>query len=90
MPSGLYYAQGTFQRLMRDQNLQSLLIYLDDLIIFPLILLHIWQVWVQLKPGKCHILKKEVQYLSAEGISPEPDKLKCVQDMFRIGQLQSQ
>lgn len=99
MPFGLSNAPATFQRLMHtclgDQNLQSLLTYLDDVIIyspdFDSHLAHLNSVLeklakhgLKLKMHKCHFLKKEVQYLghrvSAEGISPDPEKVKCVEE----------
>ncbi|KAK7887202.1 hypothetical protein WMY93_026823 [Mugilogobius chulae] len=99
MPFGLSNAPATFQRLMHtclgDQNLQSVLIYLDDVIIyspdFDSHLAHLDSVLeklerhgLKLKPDKCHFLRNEVQYLghrvSAAGISPDPEKIKCVKE----------
>lgn len=78
-----------------DHNLQSVLIYLDDIIIFSpdfdshlkyldAVLDKLKKHGLKLKPDKCHLLKKIVQYLghrvSVEGISPNLEKVKCVQE----------
>ncbi|XP_063350112.1 thy-1 membrane glycoprotein [Pelmatolapia mariae] len=111
MPFGLSNAPATFQRLMhvcvREENLQSVLVYLDDVIIyspdFDTHLIHLDAVLgklskhgLKLKPKKCCLLKPEVQYLghrvSAKGIAPDPDKIKCIQEWpipTTVKQLQS-
>ena len=78
MPFGLCNVPGTFQRLMErifgDQNFQSLLIYLDDIVIFSssfeahlqrlkLVLSRLQQQNLKLKLKKCNFLEKEVKYL---------------------------
>lgn len=99
MPFGLSNAPATFQRLMHvclgEENLQSVLVYLDDVIIyspdFDTHLVHLDAVLgklskhgLKLKPKKCCLLKPEVQYLghrvSAKGVAPDPDKIKCIQE----------
>ncbi|PIK44894.1 hypothetical protein BSL78_18232 [Apostichopus japonicus] len=86
MPFGLCNAPATFQRLMEaclgDMNYESVLLYLDDIIVFsedfPSHLQRLGNVLDRLskhglkaKPSKCHLLQKEVHYLghvvSAEG-----------------------
>lgn len=99
MPFGLSNAPANFQRLMHaclgEQNQQSLVIYLDDVIIyspdFDTHLSHLDSVLdklsrhgLKLKPNKCRFLKQEVPYLghrvSAKGIAPDPDKVKCIRE----------
>lgn len=98
MAFGLCNAPSTFQRLMQtclgDQNQESLLIYLDDVIVFSpdfdthlthldVIFSRLTSHGLKLKPSKCCLLRQEVQYLghrvSNKGVSPDPDKVKCVQ-----------
>ncbi|PIK54529.1 hypothetical protein BSL78_08547 [Apostichopus japonicus] len=99
MPFGLCNAPATFQRLMEaclgDMNYESVLLYLDDIIVFsedfPSHLQRLGNVLDRLskhglkaKPSKCHLLQKEVHYLghvvSAEGISTEPEKCAVIKD----------
>ena len=71
------------------------LVYIDDLIIFSRTfddhLLHLEKVFkrlkeanVRLKPSKCYFVQSKVDYLghvvSAEGLSPNPNKIKAVQE----------
>lgn len=78
MPFGLGNAPATFQRLMQtclgEQNLESLLIYLDDVIVYSadfathlkhldFVFRKLSQHGLKLKPEKGHLLHKEVQYL---------------------------
>ena len=102
MPFGLQNAPSTFQRLMTccfgDMNFTHLLIYLDDLIIFSktfeehlerlqLVFDRLKEHGLKLKPSKCQLLRKEVQYLghlvSAEGIRTDPEKISKVEDWVR-------
>ena len=102
MPFGLQNAPSTFQRLMTccfgDLNYINLLIYLDDIIIFSktftehlerlqVVFNRLREHGLKLKPSKCHLMKKEVQYLghlvSAEGIKTDPDKISKVKDWKR-------
>lgn len=99
MPFGLCNAPGTFQRLMErilgDQSFHSLLLYLDDVVIFStsfqehlrrleLVLDRLRQHGLKLKLSKCHFFKSEVKYLghviSAKGVSTDPDKISAVQE----------
>lgn len=102
MPFGLQNAPATFQRLMTccfgDLNFTHLLIYLDDLIIFAktfdehlerlqLVFDRLRQHGLKLKPSKCQLVKKEVQYLghivSSEGIKTDPEKISKVKNWPR-------
>lgn len=99
MPFGLCNAPATFQRLMQrclgSQVNDSLLIYLDDIIVysgsFDMHLTHLERVFqklhehgLKLQPKKCTLFKKEVCYLghmvSPQGVAPNPDKIKAVVD----------
>ena len=99
MPFGLQNAPATFQRLMQtrleDQNYSTVLLYLDDIIVFSStfdehiqrlekVFTCLWQHGLKLKPSKCHLLKKQVKYLghivSASGIATDPDKISQVHD----------
>lgn len=97
MPFGLTNAPSTFQRLMErclgDLNFDSVLIYLDDIIIFSKtfedhlkhldqVLSRLAQYGLKLKPEKCHLMKSKINYLGhvveAKGVSPDPDKILAV------------
>ena len=97
MPFGLCNSPSTFQRLMErifgDQSFQSLLFYLDDIIIFSssfeehlkrleLVLTRVQNNHLKLKLSKCHFFQTEVKYLghvvSASGVATDPDKIKAV------------
>ena len=97
MPFGLCNAPGTFQRLMErifgDQSLESLLLYLDDIVIFSstftqhlqrleLVLSRLRQQHLKLKLTKCCFFKREVRYLghivSAQGVATDPEKIHAV------------
>ena len=97
MPFGLCNAPGTFQRLMErifgDQSLQSLLLYLDDIVIFSttftqhlqrldLVLGRLRHHQLKLKLSKCCFFQAEVQYLghvvSAAGVATDPGKIRAV------------
>ncbi|MGH0152770.1 UNVERIFIED_CONTAM: hypothetical protein FKN15_039155 [Acipenser sinensis] len=98
MPFGLCNAPATFQRLMEcclgEQNFESLLIYLDDVIVYsPDFVSHLKHLefvfsrlqhnGLKLKPSKCCLLKKHVQYLghivSESGVQADPKKIEVVQ-----------
>ncbi|XP_069802715.1 uncharacterized protein [Dendropsophus ebraccatus] len=98
MPFGLCNAPATFQRLMErclgHLNFQSVLLYLDDVIVYSRTyedhvhhLAEVFQVLIdhglKIKPSKCHLLKPQVNYLghvvSAEGIQPDPEKISAVE-----------
>ncbi len=97
MPFGLCNAPSTFQRLMQrlfgDQQCQSLLLYLDDIVVFSSsvaqhlmrleVVLHRLEVeGLKARLGKCSFFQKEVKYLghviSAEGVSTDPSKVEAV------------
>lgn len=97
MPFGLCNAPSTFQRLMErmfgSQNHQSLLLYLDDVIVFSTTVdEHIQRLGTVLetlrvqnlkaKLEKCCFLQTEVKYLghviSKDGVATDPDKISAV------------
>ena len=97
MPFGLCNAPSTFQRLMQrvfgDQQCQSLLLYLDDIVVFSstfqqhLERLEVVLQWLQYeglkaKLSKCSFFQHKVRYLghiiSAEGVSTDPGKVEVV------------
>ncbi|XP_038145914.1 uncharacterized protein LOC119786541 [Cyprinodon tularosa] len=98
MPFGLCNAPSTFQRAMefvlRGLQWETLLIYLDDVIVVgngvDQSLDRLEQVFqrfqshgLKLKPSKCHLVQEEVLFLghivSGEGIRPNPAPVKDVQ-----------
>jgi transposase InsO family protein len=99
MPFGLCNAPATFSRLM-DRVLTGLqwqicLVYLDDIIIFShspsemldrlkTVFERLRNAKLLLKPSKCHLFKKKVQYLghiiSKEGIATDPEKVERVKN----------
>ena len=95
MPFGLCNAPSTFQRLMQrmfgDQQCQSLLLYLDDIVVFSssitqhlqrleVVLSRLHQEGLKVKLGKCAFFQKEVGYLghviSGKGVSPTLQRLR--------------
>ncbi|PIK56242.1 putative thy-1 membrane glycoprotein isoform X1 [Apostichopus japonicus] len=99
MPFGLCNAPATFQRLMQgclgDLNYESVLLYIDDIIVFSedfdthlnrlgTVLSRLHQHGLKVKPSKCHLLKSSVRYLghvvSADGVATEPDKCKSIEE----------
>ncbi len=83
---------------MGDLNFTHLLIYLDDIIIFSksfnehlarlqLVFDRLREHGLKLKPSKCQLVRKEVQYLghlvSAEGIRTDPEKISKVKNWER-------
>ncbi|XDV45359.1 hypothetical protein PO909_013473 [Leuciscus waleckii] len=102
MPFGLCNAPGTFQRLMErifgDQSFHSVLLYLDDVIIFSssvvqhlqrleMVLSRLQQKGLKAKLSKCHFFRREVQYLghrvSKEGVATDPEKISAVSNWRR-------
>ena len=102
MPFGLQNAPATFQRLMNrilgDQQFETLLLYLDDIIVYSstfeehlerlqLVFRRLQQHGLKLKPSKCHFLQHEVTYLghkvSAKGVVTDPEKITKVKDWPR-------
>ncbi len=107
MPFGLCNGPSTFQRLMErifgDQSFQSLLLYLDDVIIFSttveqhlqrleLVPSRLRQQNLKVKLSKCCFFCPEVRYLghvvSAAGVSTDPDKIAAVANWRRPQTLQ--
>lgn len=97
MPFGLCNAPGTFQRLMErilgDQHFQSLLLYLDDVVVFSssfeqhlsrlgLVLTRFRECGLKVKWSKCSLFQRQVSYLghviSAEGVATDPEKTRVV------------
>ena len=97
MPFGLCNAPSTFQRLMErifgDQHCQSLLLYLDDIVVFSStvtehverlesVLGRLQQENLKAKWEKCCFFKPEVSYLghiiSKDGVSTDPGKIGVV------------
>ncbi|KAL7857047.1 hypothetical protein SRHO_G00159460 [Serrasalmus rhombeus] len=102
MPFGLCNAPSTFQRLMErifgDERFQSLLLYLDDIVVFSssfeshlqrldMVLGRLQQHNLKLKLEKCHFFQDEVHYLghviSASGVATDPDKITAVSEWQR-------
>ncbi|XP_062407933.1 uncharacterized protein LOC134099157 [Sardina pilchardus] len=102
MPFGLCNAPSTFQRLMERifgaQHFQTLLLYLDDVIVFSstvedhlqrldsvLTRLHFEGLKVKLE--KCCFFRTEVKYLghviSKDGVATDPDKINAVAKWVR-------
>ena len=99
MPFGLCNAPATFQRLMvncfGDINVQSCLIYLDDIVVFSrtfeehverlsLVFERLAEAGLKLSPAKCCLFQDKIKYLghivSSEGIATDPEKIRCVKD----------
>lgn len=97
MPFGMCNAPGTFQKLMerlfRDQQCQTLLLYLDNVVVFSASIaqhlerLEVVLSWLEreglkVKLSKCAFFQREVKYLghfiSAEGVSTDPAKIEGV------------
>ena len=97
MPFGLCNDPSTFQRLMQrifgDQQCQSLLLYLDDIVVFSstteqhlerlgVVLGRLQHEGLKVKLSKCAFFQQEVSYLghviSDKGVSTDPNKVKAV------------
>ena len=97
MPFGLSNSPATFQRLMEailgDLNYGSLLLYLDDILVFSdtfeshlerleVVFQRLQQQGLKVKPSKCNLFRKECHYLghvvSAEGIGTNPEKVAAI------------
>lgn len=102
MPFGLCNAPSTFQRLMQrmfgDQQGQSLLLYLDDIIIYSssveqhlqrleMVLDRLQREGLKAKPEKCAFFQQQVLYLghviSSQGVSTDPKKVEAVANWQR-------
>ena len=99
LPQGLTNSPATFQRMMEhamaDLNLEELIAFLDDLIIFSdtleehesrllKVFARLRQYGLKLNLKKCQFFRRSVRYLghvvSAEGISTDPDKIRAVME----------
>ncbi|KAL2099271.1 hypothetical protein ACEWY4_005751 [Coilia grayii] len=97
MPFGLCNAPSTFQRLMQrmfgNQQGHTLLLYLDDIIVFSasvsqhlqrleIVLSRLQQEGLKAKLEKCAFFRREVGYLghiiSSQGVSTDPAKVEAV------------
>lgn len=97
LPFGLTNAPATFMRLMDrvfgDQNFQSVLIYLDDILVFgrtfeetqqrlELVLQRLQSHNLKVKPEKCHLFEERLRYLghivTKDGILPDPEKTRAI------------
>lgn len=97
MAFGLCNAPSTFQRLMErmfgSQHFQSLLLYLDDVIVFSstvsehlqrleVVLQRLQQEGLKAKLEKCSFFQAEVNYLghliTAQGVATDPKKIEAV------------
>lgn len=97
MPFGLCNAPSTFQRLMQrifgDQQCQSLLFYLDDIVVFSgsvkqhlerlgVVLSRLEQEGLKVKLSKCAFFQQQVRYLghviSNQGVATDPSKIEVV------------
>ncbi|KAK3737241.1 hypothetical protein QZH41_010870 [Actinostola sp. cb2023] len=102
MPFGLCNAPSTFMRLMDkafgDLNFQSLLVYLDDILVFgstfeetlsrlEMVLSRLSKLNLKVKPEKCQLFREKVRYLghivTSEGTSPDPEKVRAVMEWSR-------
>ncbi|KAL7824273.1 hypothetical protein SRHO_G00342580 [Serrasalmus rhombeus] len=99
LPQGLTNSPATFQRtmerVMAGINLQEVIAFLDDLIIFSstleehkerlmTVLKRLSDVGLKLSPAKCKFFQKSVHYLghviSEEGIQPDPGKVSAIKN----------
>jgi hypothetical protein len=98
MPFGLCNAGATFQRLMdlvmAGLNFEICLVYLDDIVLYSkdisehlerlrVLLTRLRGAKLKLKPSKCHLLRREVEFLghvvSGEGVGTDPKKIEAVE-----------
>ena len=99
LPMGLSNSAACFQRVMESVmgslNLQSCLLYLDDIIIFSdswenhllrldMVLTRLEEAGLKLKPSKCCLFQPKIKYLghilSEQGISTDPTKIERVRN----------
>ena len=102
MPFGLCNAPATFEAMMEtllsDLLWRKCLVYLDDVIVFGKtfedclsnleeVLKRIMSNGLKLKPKKCNLFKKDINYLgriiSTEGVKADPEKIKSVSEWER-------
>ena len=98
LPQGAQNSPATFSCLMetvfKDMKGEELLIYMDDLIIFSdtidehmkklrKVLSKLRAANLKLKPTKCEMFKREVEYLghliTAEGLKPQKKKIEAIE-----------
>lgn len=90
--------QRLMESCLGELNAEALLIYLDDVIVYSkdfdshlkhleFVFSRLQQFGLKLQPQKCSLLRKQVQYLghviSAEGVTPDPEKNKAVREWER-------
>ena len=99
MPFGLSNAPATFQRLMqivfRDDLLQTLIVYLDDIVVFSrdigehltrleTVFRKLREHGLKIEPKKCQFFGSQVNYLghivTAEGVTTDPAKTEAVKN----------
>ena len=99
LPMGLCNSAATFQRVvenvMGSANVESCLLYLDDIIVFSdnfdshlqrleLVLTKLEEAGLKVKPSKCFLFQRRIKYLghilSSEGIQTDPSKIEKVLD----------
>ena len=99
MPFGLCNAPATFMRMMGmvfcDQNFQTVLIYLDDILIpacsfaqmlerIDMVFSRLEKVCLKVKPDKCHFFKSSLKFLdhivSEESIATDTEKIRAVEE----------
>lgn len=99
MPFGLCNAPATFQRLMQrclsSHLSESVLVYLDDIIIYSPdfsthlqqlenVLQKLWQHGLKLRLDKCKLFHRQVKFLGhlvdQQGVRPDPEKIQAVQN----------
>lgn len=97
MPFGLCNAPSTFQQLMQrifgDQQCQSLLLYLDDIVFFSgsvkqhlerlgVVLSRLEHEGLKVKLPKCAFFQQQLRYLghviSNQGVATDPSKIEVV------------
>ena len=97
MPFGLGGAPGTFQRIMqtifRDELLETLIVYLDDIIVFSqdisthlqrleMVFQKLREHGLKIEAKKCQFFRTQVTYLghvvSADGVATDPVKTEVV------------
>ena len=103
MPFGLSNALATFMRMMDkifgDQNFQTLLIYLDDILVpassfeqmlerLEMVFSRLEQYSLKVKPEKCHFFKEEIHFLGhvvcEGGIGTDPEKTRAIEEWSPI------
>ncbi len=90
--------QRLMERCLAGLNLKICLVYLDDVIVFgstfeetlrrlEIVLKHLGDFGLKLKASKCKLFHTELSYLghivSALGVSPDPDKIKALQEWLQ-------